>query len=398
MELLKKQTFPGMMLKLFILFSLFCPFVISFAGTAYSPDIVLVNVFGIAYILYTLCRGGLSVKGNRLFSGLMGAMLLVFNGLALYVNMVQQHWYAGQGNVTVSFLFFLSLVLTGDREEKEDALQTMLMSMGILVLIGMIPYFFNFYGFSVLNGNLYVTPMEGQFDERRYNWLYLHKSEYAFLMVLLLALAATYRDRYKKKWMYWATLGILAVGLVISNTRATMVAALCIFGGLILDTIRRQPKKVRIRYWLCLIPVVLVGAVMLYIVSRNRDLLSLGSRTYIWGASVEQIMKNPLGLGTRCGLEKFKIPVWPKRVYNCHNVFLNILLQFSLPAGGVYVAMLLVLLVVSVKRKPSFLTLGIWAALLIPMCMDWCLLLPQLSLFLLGVYYLFFHEGKKQAE
>ncbi len=389
---LKSGHLPQKILIHFLCASLFFPMFSSSSGSVFSPDLILVNLFAVFYIALMVFQKKITLCGNRLLFAAITLCLLGFNLCAFYANRMHLSWYEGQLNVSISFLFFLTLLLTEASEEREDLLKCFLKLIVISNALGLIPYFLNNYGISIMNGTVYRIAMEGQFDERRYSWFYPHKSDYAFMLVLFLALMVRFRNRFPKKWMLWCSIGILAFGLILSNTRATIAASLFLFLGWILDEIRQKPRKVKMRYALLVIPLLLLMAFLVYLVSQRRDLLTLGSRTYIWAASLEEIRRNPWGLGTQIGFQTFPIPVWPKNVYNCHNVFLNILLQFSIPAGCFYILMLGILILASIRRKPTFLTLGIWVALLIPMNMDWCLQLQQMSVFLLAVYFLFFYR------
>ncbi len=383
---------PENMLKHFIYFSMFCPIFFTKMGVSYSPDLIVVNLFAVVYLTAVIYQKRIRLTKGMVFVPLFCLLLVCFNIFSFYVNQMHLSWYYGQINVSISFLLFLALYLTEDSKEKDRSLDLFLRVAVISNAIGLIPYFLNYYSFSVKNGGFYLIPMNGQFDERRYSWFYYHKSEYAFMLLLFLSLIIMYRDRFTSKKTFYFSIGVMVVGLVISNTRTSILSSAAIFIGWLLDEICKKPKQVRKRYWLLLIPIVLFIAIMLVLVSRRRDLLSLGSRTYIWKASLHEIRENPYGIGTLCGQRSFPVPVWPYDAYNCHNVFLNILLQFSIPAGFFYILMLLVIIVGSIKRRPCFLTLGAWASLLVAMNMDWCLLLQQLSVFLVGVYFLFYHK------
>lgn len=385
---LKQPQTPEILLKHFLCLSLFCPLYASYFDSVYSPDIIVGNIFAALYILSLLLRK--EVHWPKRLLWLLIPALALFNIVSAYVNLKELKWYAGQINVSVSFLFFL--VLAGRREQQGDStvLDFLLKLVLISNLIGLIPYFFHYYGLSVFNGQVYLDPVDGRFDEHRYNWIYVHKSEYAFMLVLFLALIVTYRHRFPKKWMYYAGILIMAAGLLISHARTSMLAALFIFAGAAADSFRKSPDNVRKKFFPWVILFLIVITAMLWNFARDRDLLSLGSRTYIWKAAINEIRENPYGIGRLCGFRSFPVSAWPWNAYNCHNVFLNWMLQFSIPAGLLCTAMIGVIVFASVWRKPCFLTIGIWLSLLIPMNMDWCLLIQQMSMFLLVVYFLFF--------
>ncbi len=396
-NMLRQNRLSGYLLMLFIFFSMFFPSIYSAVLSPTAPDFILVNLVAVLYIAAAVSQRQLQIGKERILLPLLSFLLICFNICSFYINWTYQSWYWGQINVSISFLLFLTLIASNAQEENSRTINVLILLCVISNVIGFIPYFMNYYGVSYINGHLGLMHMDGQFDERRYHWFYYHKSEYSFMLILFLALIVTYRKRFPNKWIYYGSAGVMVLGLIISNTRASMVACLAIFAGLILDEIRRKPKHIRKWYiaGLAVLFVIMLG--LLYVISQRRNLLTLGSRTHIWAAAVQEILKNPYGLGQECGLVSFPIPVWPKNVFNGHNVFLNILMQFSISAGSFFLLMLAVIIVTSIKRKPCFLTLGIWAALLVPMNMDWCLLLPQLSIFLMVVYFLFFYQEKRKT-
>lgn len=392
-NILKQRHFPQNMMTHFIFFSMCYPIYTSKMQSLYSPDIIVANIFAVLFITTAAYQRRIAVSKNRLFLLTMSLALLGFNICSVYVNQLHLNWYYGQINVSISFLLFLTLLLMDDERQKENILDLLIKVVVISNAIGLIPYFFNYYGISVGNLDYYFIPMEGQFDERRYNWIYSHKSEYSLMLMLFLALIINYRHRFHSKKQFLGSIAVMIVGLLIANTRTSIVASLGIFTGWLLDEIIKQPKAARKRYAFLLIPIAVAMVGMLFLIAQKRDLLSLGSRTYIWKAALTEIRENPHGIGTLCGLRSFPISVWPWDVWNCHNVFLNILLQFSIPAGLFYIVMLLLIIAASIVRKPSFLTLGTWAALLVALNMDWSLLLQRMSLFLLTVYFLFFFKS-----
>ncbi len=396
---LSQKQFGGNMLKHFVFFALFCPFFTSSVDLAYSPDFMLLNVFALGFVAAALVQKNIRWSKQNYLVNTMLLLLVCFNLCSCYVNWVQLGWYMGQINVTIVFLFFVALISRKEvpAEEENEILPLLLKMILISNAIGLVPYFLHYYGFSVMNGEFRLIPVQGEFDERRYNWLYTHKSEYAFMMILFLSLVVKRRKRFPEAWMYWASLVVLGIGLLISNTRTSMVAALFIFVGLLADFVVKQPKQTKKRYLLGFIPLVLVGAVMLYIFSQRRSLTTLGGRTYIWAEGIKYIRENPYGLGVLSGDLSFPLPDWPGKAHNCHNVFLNILMQFSIPAGFFYILMMVTAFIGSWRKNVSFLTAGIWIALLIPLNMDWCLLLTEMPTLVLVMYFLFFSPGGRET-
>ena len=55
---------------------------------------------------------------------------------------------------------------------------------------------------------------------------------------------------------------------------------------------------------------------------------------------------------------------------NAHNVFMNVALRFSIPVGICFTVLFLGIVVYSIKKSKSFLSAGMWLALLILLNMD----------------------------
>lgn len=389
LELFRKKDFTQTMLKHFILISLFFPVFSSRYQSGYAPDLIFANIFALMATLGLFLQNGFNWRKNRVWLCLL-ALLACYNASAFYANFKQLNWYGSQLNITIPFLFFFALASAKTPCEDASLLRFLLRAIVISNFIGVVIYCLNYYGISFMNLQIGLIPVDPAFYERRFNWIYLHKSQYAFMLVLFLALIVTYRHLFTKKWTYYASVCLMAAGLLISHTYTSMAAALLIFVGLLLDHFRIRSSGFKLKYLLWFVPVLLVGLGLLAVIASHRNLATLGSRLPIWRGMINVIRENPYGTGQICGLIDYELPGLSFAVSNCHNVFLNFMLQFSIPAGLCCIAMIGFLLLVSVKRNLSFTTLGIWAALLIPMMMDWCMLLTELPMFLLCLYFLFF--------
>ena len=183
---------------------------------------------------------------------------------------------------------------------------------------------------------------------------------------------------------------------MISHTYTALFAAVLIYAGLALDYIRPKLRTINKKYFLLVIPPVLLLAFVVWRMSRERNIWSLGSRTYIWSEGIRQILKNPLGIGTEFGSAKFSVPGISFQVYNCHNVFLNEMWRFSLPVGLLFTLIFISILIYSLKKKFSFLNIGIWIAFLISLGMDYSLLGREFTLTFFYFYMIFFFPAERK--
>lgn len=400
---LKRENAPAVMLKHFLFFALFFPVFTSTYDSPYSPDGIVVNVFALLFVAAVLVQKRIVWNKRNPLAYVLIALLLVYNGAALLANGKYLDWYSSQVNMTVPFLMFLALTCLDEDSlgKNTDVVRYFLQAVVISNAIGLIPYLFQYSGIWLLNGKVGLVPQDPSFYERRYSWLYVHKSQYAFMLVLFLALIVTYRRLFRSKWAYYGSIAVMAVGLVISNTMTSVFAALFIFIGMLADRVFRKDGRFQPKRLLWLIPVVLVLALGIVLIAQKRNIFTLGTRTFIWKEGLSVIRENPYGVGRMAGISTYPVPIPgeadPYMVSNLHNVFLNLMLQFSIPAGLAVIGMLAVIAFTSLKRNLSFQTLGILVALLLPMMMDWCILLTDLPLFLLGLYYIFFSPLRKPA-
>lgn len=388
LESLRKKRISATMLRHFLLMTMLFPLMYSDVGTTYSPDIVYANIFVVGFVALACLEGSIDWRRKNYLGYAVALCLVGFNVFSFYVNKSFYGWYAGQVNITIAFLFLLAWLFMKDNVPgmDEKTVKFFLMAAAITNLVGVIPGILGYDAVWVSDSGLKLTD----WGEICYLWIYSHKSEYSFVLVLFLALTVIYRRLYEKKWMFWASVAVYAVGLWIADTRATMVAALFILAGFMMDHLTKKAGGFPWKYLLWFVPVLVVGALLLYKFSKERDIWTLGHRTQIWKAAVAHILDNPWGIGAMCGLQYFQVEGFID-VPNCHNVFLNYLLQFSIPAGFFLCAIWGLIIIASVWKNRSFTALGIWAALLIPLNMDWCVLIGQTPLVLMCLYFIFFH-------
>ena len=242
----------------------------------------------------------------------------------------------------------------------------------------------------------YVDGMAPQFS-----WLYIHKSQYALILVLCIAFCVVYRKMFRNMLTYLLSLGVLIFALYLSDSYTSMGAAALIFVGQFLDYLRKA------EWWKKLVAGVamgvpgIIGCLKLYeMIGEKRDISSLGVRTLIWEKSLELISENPNGLlDFIMGADRFTYAIhekgWLHKAYNCHNIFLNHMFRFSLIVGGIFLALIILLCIFSLKRTPAVLSIGIWSAIFILWNMDYSMTCSETTLTLLLTFIIFFIPRKK---
>lgn len=393
-----KYHYPNVFFKHFIVFALFFPFFISNIGNAYYPDFILVNLFSFLFIITIIITKQIRITRKDFLAFSLGIALILYNLSALYVNHKYLHWYSDQINVSLAFLMFITLLLVKNNNffDNDRLIRFLIHSIVVSNVIGIFIYMLGYSGVSFLNNQIQFIPVDVSYYERRFNWIYFHKSQYSLMLVLFLALFVVYRRQFRSKWTYMASIGVLFTGLIISHTYTSLLASLFIFAGQFCDFLKQKLSFLKLKHILLSLPVfgAIGGIVFLFVskMARERNIWTLGGRIPIWKESFHILKCHPAGIGTSFGAVSFNIPGLSFDVYNCHNLFLNQMLRFSIPVGLCYTGMFGLIIIASFVRNFSFLTLGIWVALLIPMNMDYSLLTTELPLMLFVLFCIFFRK------
>ena len=128
-----------------------------------------------------------------------------------------------------------------------------------------------------------VIPVakDPKYYETRFSWIYYHKSQYCFVLLLFIAFSVICRKQFKNKWFFPVSNLVFLFGIVISHTYTALFAAVLIYAGLALDALRSKLRTLNKKYFLLLIPPVILLAFVIWRMSRERNIWTLGSRTYI---------------------------------------------------------------------------------------------------------------------
>ena len=137
----------------------------------------------------------------------------------------------------------------------------------------------------------------------------------------------------------------------------------------------------------------LIAAAVGHKILSERDIMSLGGRPMIWEAALGIIREHPEGWGMRFGESAIQTADG-RLVNNGHNLFLNSMLRFSVPVGICFDLLFLGIAVFSLIKSRSFLSMGMWLALLILLNMDYALMSLQMAPLFLIVYLVCFYKRK----
>lgn len=399
---MKKQKISSICLKLFILCSLLFPAMYSpytdVYQSAYYGGFSWANFFlvlGLGIQLWEFFREGKRFAGGWIW---YLALLLLYNLLSLYFNHKYLHWYWEQINNTVAFLAFFVLVCTKAKLDngKDDNIRFLIRCIVLSNIASLAYYFMGYTKLLICNHRFVFYELPENFYEARHYWIYSHKSEYALMLVAFTALFVAYRRKFHSRLTYFLSLAVLFACLYLTHSWTGMGAAVLIFLGGLLDEINWKTFHWKRRYLAGGAVVVLAAAGAASRILAERNLFSLGGRPQIWVAVMETVRKHPEGWGMRFGESMMAVTEnW--MVNNGHNVFLNQILRFSVPVGICFTVLFLGIAVWSLWRSRTWLSAGMWLALLVLLNMDYSLMSLQMALLFLIVYLVCIYPVEREA-
>lgn len=399
------KRFATAMIKHVIAVTLFFPYyTFESSKNPYYQNFILANFFAILAMVFVCTSWKLEFKRNAIFITGLSILLVAYNVCATYMNVKYHHWYGEQINTTIAFLFFIVLLLVKDIHALIDsstikATIHMIVTSNVLAILFRV--FTGYNGLRFMNdwAQLISYPY---YSHEQFAWVYGHKSEYGLILVLCVAFCVVYRKHFQNIFTYVLSLGVLLVALYLSDSYAALGSSMLIFVGQFLDYL------ITSKWWKKIIATLTIPFPLIWVIKQflqrlgnNRELTTLGARTYIWKYFSDYIRTHPNGTSEIFGSSVYYIAEWKKKgtyTNNAHNVFLNHMLRFSIPVGGLFVALCIMIVLFSIKRNPSFTTLCIWVALFIPMTMDYALTSIELSFVIILTLFIFFIKKKRSGK
>lgn len=391
---LKNQSWQIIFLYLLLLVGVFCPVYLSRLGNSYYPWFVFTNLFAVLFLVVNIVNKNICIKKDQRWIWFIFLCLIIYNVLGMYINYNYLGLYGSQVNNTISILFFCALISLKDYGfmKKGKIIKFLIKAIVISNVIGIVVYLLGYNGIS-FRGIPELLLVDPNYYERRFNWIYLHKSQYALMLVLFIAFFVVYREQFHNRGTYFISQAVLIIGLIISHTYTSLCAAMFIFIGQFAEYMKKNRKCFKKKYLLLIAPFIVVGVFLFFKMAKERNILTLGGRVPIWKESFNILARYPNGIGSALGMISFQIPNLSFEVYNCHNYFLNQMLCFSIKVGLSFIVIFISIIILSLRQNISFLTVGIWIALLIPLNMDYAMTPVEFSLFLFIVFCIFWKNS-----
>lgn len=392
------KRFATAMLKHVIAVTLFIPYFYTKNGNAGYQDYILANLFAVLAMVFICTSWKLEFKRNGIFITGLALLLIFYNGWATYMNYTYHHYYGEQINTTISFLLFIVLLAVKDIHALIDtttikATIHMIVASNVCAIVFRLGTGYNRLAF--LNDIVVKDQYTGE-AAKQFAWLYGHKCEYGLLLVLGIAFCVCFRKFFRSIFTYLISLVILYWALIISDSYTALGASILIFIGQFLDyLINAKWWKKLIAFFVIPFPIYVIIKEFQERLNTNRDILTLGGRTHIWNYFWNYIKNHPNGTEITYGYFEYFISGWKKwtvKVNNCHNVFMNHMLRYSMPVGTIFCALCLLITLFIIKRNFSFTTIFTLIALFIPMMMDYSLSSIELTYVLLSIFIMYFSK------
>lgn len=333
-------------------------------------------------------------RTTRGFSAICAITLILYNAVCYYFNGLYGQWYWDQANYTIGILFFLFLVLRMPRQEL-NRMELPRFILFVTVISTLICFFmFHKYELQSLNIRWDAASRNNQNAEYgiRCSWLFPHKSQYALVLLMSSFLVLRHRGIFSRKWISWGIFFLLLYGLYICDTMSAFGGLILGLGGMFVDYLKKKGLLLNKYTFAGAGLLAVVCVVIVALIGRQRNLYTLGVRIPIWTESVRNILANPAGIGQRFGSHFGMHAIGALYVDNCHNVFLNHALRFSIPAGILFTILILLIAAYTIYVSRSFFALGSWLGILFLLNMDQALTPVQFAYFLLLTYFLYLYE------
>lgn len=323
--------------------------------------------------IYILSQYKLLLKANKKHIILL-VLILIYFFFFLYANVVyNMECYWALFFKTSTFVF-LWMLLQNNLEKNKDIqyinifLNVIIFCFTVTVIVSLIGYLL---GVDAIHLNLADLDIRanGVYSDKRLTWLFMHKSTYGLLIVAMLYIILQKENLPCRKIIIIMYL----ITIVAINSMVSLISAIIIFFVKYMET-QKYNRAFVLKIFIIFVGGLFVGIVGYCYLATNRDISSLGSRTFIWNSIPQIFEQYPHGMGK----QYYSIKFWIERtgigsyyVNNLHNVFINEMLHYSIPVGIIYILLLLYIPIVSIKKSKNKLqTILLTMGLMLPMFFD----------------------------
>lgn len=379
-------------IKIFIFVNLFFPYVNRIDSK--NVTFILSNFIS-SFIILILVFKNRKNKKNKIFLFFLLIMIFIYNILAGKNNYLYNNYFIEQINKTISFIFFMALIYKIDDDfiKKYKIIEFLIYSIVTSVFFSFLFYLIGGDALRFENGGFSIRG-DGVYSDRRLTWIFGHKSTYGIMLLLFIALVLKNKSIFKRKKNFYLSLGLLIFTTIITGSATTLILLVFVLSAYCISVYDFKRVNMLI---LALIPLGLltfsiIALLVLDKVGETRNLATLGSRSYIFKAAINNLKLYPNGIGKEFG------SIWMDavviRIENFHNIFLNEMLRFSIPVGVMYTLILIYINIYCCLKKNIFY-ISVVLSTLILCSIDHSLRTEQLSIYFFIIYIIYMTKEKK---
>ena len=198
------KRFAPTLIKHVVAVSLFIPYFYSKSFNYFYQDYILANFFAILAMICIFTSWKLDLRKNGILLAGMSILLIAYNVCATYMNYNYHHWYGEQINTTISFLFFMVLLMVKDPHALIDSntIRSIIHMMVITNVLAIGYRLITEQNRILFMNNLVRRDKYEEIYSAQYSWLYMHKSQYALILVLCIAFCVVYRKMFRNMLTY----------------------------------------------------------------------------------------------------------------------------------------------------------------------------------------------------
>ena len=197
-----KNKISFLLYSYFFLIALFYPMQYVSFDSAYYTEFTFAGLFAGLLILWTVFAYHRPVRltdpSDRRFCCWILGLLVLYNLFSLYINFTHSRWLWEQFNFSLAVLFFIVLLIHGAAFFRQEPLA--------------------YTSVSFINGMVIPVAKDPNYYETRFSWIYYHKSQYCFVLLLFIAFSVICRKQFKNKWFFPVSNLVFLFGIVISHT------------------------------------------------------------------------------------------------------------------------------------------------------------------------------------
>lgn len=389
------KHYAAALIRHFILIALFFPAFYTKYQHVYYQDLSFMTIIALMLTVHILFQCRLDFQKNKIAVPVLAGVLVLYLVTAVvnYKRYPVVFWRTEPFNILIALAFFLSLLLL--RRDQDIVSDSVIrFAMGAMVVNNIAAILFRLSGGS----KFYMQTFYYEYSRisetnRTFSWLYYDASEYALILLLTMGFFITYKKLFKSTYLYLAAQGVFLLCMLLTNVSTYYLAAFILFGGDILYELLKKQKHLHryLPFTYPVAPLLFGGGIFLL----TRLVESFRVKSLIWKGAWELLQGRPEGFYTGFGGLTYQVPGVDLPVVHAQNTFLNHMLRHSIGTGLAFTLLIAVILLFAFLKKPSYRSLGILLAVLMPLTLDFGLQTLHLPLVLFLIYCIFFRQGEK---